>query len=448
MPLRTQEKARLKTILETSSGQQSATLTHLYHQIIQQRARFDATLASVPTPSFLFDEKLATQDIRAFKETFELHIPTAEIYFATKSSGYQGMNDLVVREGLHIDVSSEFEFKMALKAKAKKIIFTGPGKTDAELALALRHSKKTIVMLDSFGELERLGACADHTIAVGVRVFTPIHERWSLPGIPVKFGIPLAQLGEFWSRAEAYPHLKLQGVHCHMSWNQSVEPYQKAIQALSTTLQQSLSAAQREKITFIDLGGGFYPDKSEADYPWIKDKGRLQRMLDPQKGIGDFDYLFKVNSSVSLQEYAVAIKEAISTYFSFLPPTTRYFFEPGRILSHRSMHIALRVLDVKSSEHCIVDGGMNMIGYEKYEDEHHPVINLTHPSEKLLRHTVFGSLCTPHDIWGYYCYASAIEVGDLLVLPYQGAYCYTGRQSFIKGLPQVYPMLDLVSSER
>ena len=49
---------------------------------------------------------------------------------------------------------------------------------------------------------------------------------------------------------------------------------------------------------------------------------------------------------------------------------------------------------------------------------------------------VAGSLCTPHNIWGYGCFGDDIQVGDVMLVPNQGAYTYSLRQEFIKPLPK------------
>ena len=101
------------------------------------------------------------------------------------------------------------------------------------------------------------------------------------------------------------------------------------------------------------------------------------------------------------------------------------------------MHILLKVTDIKSPKKIITDGGINIIGWERFEEYYAPVLNLTHPSTTEIPCTIFGSLCTPDDIWGYSCFASRMEIDDILLIPYQGAYTYTFRQEFIKSLPNV-----------
>ncbi len=96
------------------------------------------------------------------------------------------------------------------------------------------------------------------------------------------------------------------------------------------------------------------------------------------------------------------------------------------------MHILLRVLDKKGSRTVITDGGTNLLGWERPLAEFIPVINLSKPSFREETTRVFGSLCTPYDIWGYSLFGEGICAGDILVIPDQGAYTYSLRQSFIK----------------
>ncbi|MFH1143386.1 MAG: hypothetical protein V1774_02440, partial [Candidatus Eisenbacteria bacterium] len=68
--------------------------------------------------------------------------------------------------------------------------------------------------------------------------------------------------------------------------------------------------------------------------------------------------------------------------------------------------------------------------------DYFPVINLSRPGLNEHECLVAGSLCTPHDLWGYSYFGDGIEVGDILLIPNQGAYTYSLRQEFIKPLPR------------
>jgi len=104
------------------------------------------------------------------------------------------------------------------------------------------------------------------------------------------------------------------------------------------------------------------------------------------------------------------------------------------------MHILLTVVDKKAEDLVIVDGGTNIVGWERFETDYFPVINLSRPSLMERSSLIFGSLCTPHDVWGYGYFGDGIEPGDILMVPSQGAYTYSLRQSFIKPLAQVFPL--------
>jgi diaminopimelate decarboxylase len=101
------------------------------------------------------------------------------------------------------------------------------------------------------------------------------------------------------------------------------------------------------------------------------------------------------------------------------------------------MHILLKVIDKKDPKTVITDGGTNLLGWERPLTEYIPVINLTRPSLKERAVKVFGSLCTPHDIWGMSVFGDTVEEGDILLVPDQGAYTYSLRQSFIKPIARV-----------
>ena len=104
------------------------------------------------------------------------------------------------------------------------------------------------------------------------------------------------------------------------------------------------------------------------------------------------------------------------------------------------MHLMTTVVDRKREDLAITDAGTSAIGWERFEVDFSPVINLTHPALTELACEIQGSLCTPRDVWGYSCWGSDAAPGDVLLIPNQGAYTYSLRQHFIKDLPQVVCM--------
>jgi diaminopimelate decarboxylase len=152
-----------------------------------------------------------------------------------------------------------------------------------------------------------------------------------------------------------------------------------------------------------------------------------------------FEAPFYVKPSVPIDGYADAIGAAIDKHLRPLVACD-YLTEPGRVVSTYAMHIVLRVVDKKSSDLVIVDGGINMVGWERYLATYCPVVNLTRPAGSEILVRVGGSLCDCEDIWGGRLYGDGVEEGDVLVVPFQGAYSLTTAQEFIRPIPPVYPM--------
>ena len=381
------------------------------------------------SPIYLFDEKTlfkrAQQFITAFKNVFsEFHV-----FYAVKSNNYEGLAHSLVNFGLGLDVSSGRELELALRCGCRDIIFSGPGKTNTELCQAATNHAKVTVLIDSFRELERLEQLArqqNHKVRTGVRLTTPERGLWR------KFGIPLSTLERFMDQARKYSHVDLAGLQFHTSWNRDPAPQVAFLARLGQTLQR-LPQSHRSTITFIDIGGGYWPSRGE----WLQaagtPSGRLCRMVLPEFQPSTEHYKL---TAQPIERFARHIAAAMSTHI-FPTVNCGIFAEPGRWLCDDAMHILLTVIDKKAEDLVITDAGTNIIGWERFETDYAPVINLSRPSETEHDCFILGSLCTPHDVWGYRYFGDGIEPGDVLLIPGQGAYTYSLRQEFIKPLANV-----------
>jgi len=380
------------------------------------------------SPLYLIDKKAMLGRSDEFSRTVKSKIPDSKIFYAVKSNNNRDIVKLAVKAGLGLDVSSGEELKLALDCGATEIIFSGPGKTEPELKLAVANRKKVTILLDSFGELNRLekiAAADDHQIRTGVRLTTDEHGLWR------KFGIPLSKLEIFFDLAEKCHHIQLAGLQFHTSWNLNPSGQVKFIEHLGKTLND-LSDDYRFQIEFIDIGGGYWPAQGE----WLQNagtpEGQLQNFLFPEQKPNLDHYCLP---GTPLADFIDEISRALAINI-FPRVKCTIFAEPGRWISHDSMHLLLQVIDRKSDDLVITDGGMNIVGWERYEMDYFPVINLSRPSLDEHPCLVLGSLCTPHDVWGYSYFGADIKPGDYLLIPAQGAYTYSLRQNFIKSIPR------------
>jgi diaminopimelate decarboxylase len=389
------------------------------------------------SPLYVLDEKHLRAQAGKFRGAFEEWVGRVGVFFAMKSNNMPEITRIMVDEGLGLDVSSGVELAQACEAGAKEILFSGPGKTDGELAAAIDEAKRVTVLMDSFGELRRLDRLTrqhGRTVRAGVRLNTNPGGPWR------KFGIALSSLPLFFHEALDAPFVELAGLQFHTSWNLSPSAQTAFISRLGRTLRD-LPGNLLERIAFLDIGGGFWPEPGEWLHAAGTPFGQFMKLLFP--GRPDVTSRFCLESrsiDVFAREIAASLKAALPKAMD-----CRICLEPGRWLCHEAVHLLITVVDVKADDLVITDAGTNAVGWERFEQDYFPVINLTHPGLEEHSCAVLGSLCTPHDVWGYSYHGTAIRPGDLLLIPVQGAYTYSLRQNFIKPLPKVAVMEDEMS---
>ena len=118
--------------------------------------QFIATMGRHLTPCYVFEPGIITARATTFKRAFQNHLPDTGFYYAMKSNNFPDVSRTVLKSGFGLDVSSGEELALALDIGATDIVFSGPGKTEAELDLAVRHSQQVVVLMDSITELKRL----------------------------------------------------------------------------------------------------------------------------------------------------------------------------------------------------------------------------------------------------------------------------------------------------
>jgi diaminopimelate decarboxylase len=321
---------------------------------------------------------------------------------------------------------------MALQTASKKILFSGPGKTDEELLLALENCNRIVLLIDNFNELSRLSVLIkksdlNRNLNVGVRIRGNRNGRWD------KFGIPLQDLAKFADNTSKTDGIIFKGIQFHSSWNMDPSRQVSMMTDVGDYLMRKLPVHILKNLEFIDIGGGFWPEQGEWLNPGNLPIAKIADALGEQVVLKDMHYY---QPSLSIDNFAKIIGECLLSQ----PKPIRdleLFMEPGRWISHPSMHILLRVIDKKDSNAVITDGGINLLGWERPLTEFIPIINLTrfHIREQALK--IYGSLCAPEDRWGDSIFGKDAVPGDILLVPDQGAYTYSLRHKFIKPIAKV-----------
>ena len=409
------------------------SLLQVYVQsMLEKRPFLLESVTRFGTPQYVFDEPALEKFLSTFHAVFSRHLDRFRIFYAVKSNPYPELCKHVADRGHGLDVSSGQELSMALSLGCRSILFSGPGKTDPELTLAVQNRDRVTLLMDSAGELESVSRLlqdsdmGDLALKVGFRLTGRHHGAWG------KFGVPPEQLDKLFSQALSVKGLDPQGIQFHTSWNLGPEAQVKMIETVGACIRE-LPEVSRRRLKFLDIGGGYWPERGEWLNPQNTWKGRLLQVVDPEFPLAPRHYY---SPAKPLEAFAREISRALLSQGKPLADL-EIFMEPGRWISTPAMHVLLRVIDKKDATVVIADGGINLLGWERPLSEFTPLLNLTRPSLREFPVSVFGPLCTPLDIWGRTLFGEGVEKGDVLLVPDQGSYTYSLRQSFIKPIARV-----------
>jgi diaminopimelate decarboxylase len=413
------------------------TIRSLNREIFLESAR------SYGTPHYFLDSDALKERASFFAETMRRHVPRSEFFYAFKCNDLPFIVRTLKETGFKADVAGIFELQLALKLGFERIVFSGPGKSDEELRLALKEKKRVIINIDNFDELERLKTLSEEKrsrgkVDVGFRLNTEVSSE----GQWWKFGFELDELREAVRRVNQSSGLAWAGLHFHCSWNKTPLRYQEIIRKLSESLTANFSPVQLRKLRFLDIGGGYYPEYQGILHKG-EDKGMLLDILGTRRGSKrdvynemSFDpYAFGITPVEPLENFARAIGDALEKNIFPFNPGIAVYFEPGRFIVAHSTSIILGVTSVKKNG-LIVDGGINMLGDYKFSEySFAPVVNISRPSSRLKQQVIYGPLCDPHDLWGYSYYGEDAQKGDIFAVLFQGAYTFSTAWRFIRPIP-------------
>jgi len=351
----------------------------------------------VGTPCYIYSSAAITERYRRYETALSGF--NARVFYSVKANSNQAVIATLVKLGAGADVVSGGELKRALAAGVPpdRIMFSGIGKTAAELALAIDEDI-LCVNVESDSELELLSSIAKskgRTARIAVRVNPDIdpktHAKIATGKAENKFGIPISRARDVYARAAKLPGIEVTGVDMHIgSQITELEPFDDAFALLSDFVRTL--RADGHAISHIDLGGGLgIPYREDNEPP-------------PHP-----------------EAYAAMVKRATRDLGCTL------IFEPGRLIVGNAGILVTRVLYIKRGEaktFVIVDAGMNDLIRPTLYEAHHDIRPVREPQVDAARIVadVAGPVCESGDFLALEREMAAPRPGDLLAVMTAGAY--------------------------
>lgn len=349
----------------------------------------------VGTPTYVY----ASETIETRYRALDLALAGTPhtLCYAVKANSNLSVLRILAGLGAGADIVSGGELERSLAAgfSPDRIVFSGVGKSRAELRRAAEAGVGQ-VNAESVEELRLLAEVARdcaRAVAVGLRVnpdvTTDTHPYIATGKHGIKFGIPADQVLDAARLIAASPYLVLTGIGVHLgSQLLSVQPYQEALDRLMAVLpgvQQACGGTVRS----IGLGGGI-GIRYTGDEP----------VLSPE-------------------DFAAAIVPTVRKAGLHL------HLEPGRCLVGSAGVLLTEVLYRKHSggrDFVIVDAGMNDLVRPSHYQAHHEIVPVGAPRAEALVVDVVGPICESGDFLALERTLPVVEAGDLLAILGAGAY--------------------------
>lgn len=351
--------------------------------------------AAVGTPVYVYSTAAMCGSVAALRAGLE-GIRDPLIAYAVKANPNAAVLATLARTGLGADVVSGGEYLRGIAAgvPSDKIVFSGVGKTDTEMRLALEGGLFQF-NLESVAEAETLSAVASamgRTASVGFRVNPDVsagtHAKITTGAAENKFGIAFGDALQAYQRAARLPGLKVQGVAVHIgSQLTSLDPLDRAFSRIGDLIAALRDAGH--EIRVADLGGG------------------LGVLYDPT-----------LAPPPSPADYGAMIRRVTNDW------NVRLVFEPGRLIVGNAGILLSRVIRIKpGAEHSfvVVDAAMNDLMRPALYDAWHK-IDAVRPSGERWIANVVGPVCETGDTFATAREMDRVGAGDLILFRTSGAY--------------------------
>jgi diaminopimelate decarboxylase len=382
------------------------------------------------TPLYVYSQKTLVDHYRKLDQALA---PLDHLLcFAVKANSNLAILRALARLGSGFDIVSEGELRRVLAAGGDpgKCVFAGVGKTEAEIAFALRQGIYCF-NVESEAELHRINRVAGRLkqrASVAARVNPNVeagtHAKITTGTYENKFGIAFEEIEALYARAARLRHVRLRGLQMHIgSQLTEVKPFELAVRKVAP-LAERLAATYG--LEFFSIGGGlgivYQPALASGRPAWWQSP-RARKLLTPAR-------------------YA----EAVVPWLRGLP--LRILIEPGRFISGNAGILVTRVEYVKRTgqkHFVIVDAAMNDLIRPAFYDAFHEIVPLRRRAGPLIRSDVVGPICESGD---YFCKdrpLPRVREGDYLALLSAGAYGFVMASNYNS---RALPAEVLVSGRR
>jgi len=353
--------------------------------------------ADVGTPFYCYSTATLVRHYNVFAAAFADQ--DALICYAMKANSNQAVLRTLARLGAGMDVVSEGELLRAQAAgvPGAKITFSGVGKTEREIALALDHDIMcfNVESEPELIQISRIASSRGQEARVAIRVNPDVdartHKKISTGKSENKFGVPISRARDVYALATRLPGVRATGVDMHIgSQITDLRPFDDAFALLADFVAELRSDGH--PIDHVDLGGGLgipYRDDENPD-------------------------------SYHPDRYAAVVRKHTNRL------GCKLVFEPGRLLVGNAGVLVTQVIYVKHGEgrtFVIVDAAMNDLIRPTLYDAHHDILPVQMTRDApLIVADVVGPVCETGDYFALARPMAQPSPGDLLAIMTAGAY--------------------------
>jgi diaminopimelate decarboxylase len=361
-----------------------------------------AIAAEVGTPVYVYSRATLTRHARVFRDALSI-LPSVRIAFAVKSNPNLAVLKVLAAEGYGADVVSGGELERALAAGMDPdgVVFSGVGKTAAELERALQAGIGQFNLESEEEGLElaeiaaRLGKTARCALRVNPDVDAGTHGKISTGKAENKFGVPFDRAGAIYARLAQTPGLAMRALALHIGSQLSrLDPLEAAFTKVGGLMRDIRAAGHA--VTHMDLGGGVgVPYKAGDVFP-------------------------------QPEEYAAMVERVTRDWDVTL------MFEPGRVITGNTGVLVTEVVRVKEgvgSPWVVVDAAMNDLARPALYDAWHDFAAVT-PHGGTMTANIVGPICESSDTFAMARDIDVVERGDLAVFRTAGAYGATMANTY------------------